>query len=34
MRVIRLREKRPYWGWQTGVYGYRAFCLGWWALGR
>lgn len=31
-RVIRLREPRLYWGWQTGTYGARAYCLGKWAI--
>ena len=34
MRVIRLYpHERPRWGWQVGMFGYRAFCCGWFAVG-
>jgi hypothetical protein len=34
MRIVRLRERRALWGWYSGAFGYRAFCLGWWGIGK
>jgi hypothetical protein len=33
MRIINLRDERA-WGWRTGAFGYRAFCIWKWAIGK